>query len=92
MELAPEHRLVVGASGLFFVFWNERFEKERKVFEFFFLLFFNRSPPQRKNFKKKHTACSSSKHPSDVGFPPLRNCASQRRVGNVWWTPRYLEV
>ena len=54
MELAPEHRLVVGASGLFFVFWNERFEKERKVFEFFFLLFFYRSPPKKKLQKKTH--------------------------------------
>mmetsp|Transcript_21900 Transcript_21900/g.55140 ORF Transcript_21900/g.55140 Transcript_21900/m.55140 type:complete len:278 (+) Transcript_21900:467-1300(+) len=35
---------------------------------------------------------SWSKQPSEVGFPARRNCASQRRVGKVWCTPRYLEV
>ena len=35
---------------------------------------------------------SRSKHPSEVGLPFRRNCASQRRVGNVWCTPRYLLV
>lgn len=36
--------------------------------------------------------CPCLHPPSDVGLPLRLNCASQRLVGKVWWTPRYLDV
>ena len=40
--------------------------------------------------RSRRPACPRA--PSDVGLPVRLNCASQRLVGSVWCTPRYLDV